>query len=138
LTICLFSFFFFERGVAPPDFFFEKTMAQYDELPVYKASYDLLLEIFRFTKDFSKEYNYTVGESIKKETLDLIALLYRANTRTYKIDILQSAREKIEVIRLFVRLMKDLQQINLKKFVFINTKIENVSKQVTGWQKSQK
>jgi hypothetical protein len=27
-------------------------MAQYDELPVYKATYDLLLEMFRFTKDF--------------------------------------------------------------------------------------
>jgi hypothetical protein len=27
-------------------------MAKYDELPVYKASYDLLLEIFKFTKEF--------------------------------------------------------------------------------------
>ncbi len=33
------------------------------ELPVYKSSYDLLTEIFRFTKEFSKEYKYTVGES---------------------------------------------------------------------------
>jgi hypothetical protein len=113
-------------------------MAQYDELPVYKASYDLLLEIFRFTKDFSKDYKYTVGESIKKETMDLITLIYRANSRIDKKESLQLAREKIEVIRLFVRLMKDLQQINLKKFVFINTKIKNVSKQLTGWQKSQK
>jgi hypothetical protein len=38
-------------------------MATYDELPVYKATYDLLLEMFHFTKDFSKEYKYTVGES---------------------------------------------------------------------------
>ena len=42
-------------------------MAQYSELPVYKASYDLLLAIFQFTKDFSKEYKYTVGESLKQE-----------------------------------------------------------------------
>jgi hypothetical protein len=31
-------------------------MALYSELPVYKATYDLLLAIFRFTKDFGKEY----------------------------------------------------------------------------------
>ena len=37
-------------------------MAKYDELPVFKASYDLLLEIFRFTKEFTKEYKYTVLE----------------------------------------------------------------------------
>ena len=80
-------------------------MAKYDELPVYKASYDLLLEIFKFTKEFSKEYKYTVGESLKKETLGLMTLLYRANSKTDKRETLQSAREKIEVIRLFVRLM---------------------------------
>ena len=42
------------------------TMALYSELPVYKATYDLLLGIFQFTKEFGKEYKYTVGESLKK------------------------------------------------------------------------
>ncbi len=46
------------------------------DLPVYKASYDLLLEIFHFTKDFKKEYKYTVGESLKKETIDLLTLIF--------------------------------------------------------------
>ncbi len=56
-------------------------MGRYDELPVYKASYDLLLEIFRFTKNFNKEFKYTVGESLKKETTELITLIYRANSK---------------------------------------------------------
>lgn len=46
-------------------------MARYDELPVYKASYDLPVEIFQFTKGFNREFKYTVGESLKKETLEL-------------------------------------------------------------------
>ena len=113
-------------------------MAQYDELPVYKATYDLLLEMFRFTKDFHKEFKYTVGESLKKETIELITLIYRANSRVDKQVTLQTAREHIEVIRLLIRLMKDMNQINLKRFVEVNTRVENVSKQLTGWQKSQK
>jgi len=47
-------------------------MATYDELPVYKATYDLLLEMFCFTKDFNKEFKYTVGESIKYYTIPKI------------------------------------------------------------------
>jgi hypothetical protein len=47
-------------------------MALYSELPVYKATYDLLLAIFGFTKDFGKEYKYTVGESLKKETIECL------------------------------------------------------------------
>jgi hypothetical protein len=59
-------------------------MAQYDELPVYKATYVLLLAIFQFTKEFSKEYKYTVGESLKKETIKLITPIYRANSKIQK------------------------------------------------------
>ena len=67
-------------------------MVQYSELPVYKATYDFLLAIFQFTKKFSKEYKYTVGESLKKETIELLTLIYRANTRHQKDDVLQIAR----------------------------------------------
>jgi len=112
-------------------------MARYDELPVYKATYDLILGIFRFTKEFSREYKYTVGEKIKNETLDLIILIYRANSKKNKVETLQNAREHIEVIPLLLRLLKDLRQINLKKFVKINKLVENVSKQLTGWQNSE-
>ena len=112
-------------------------MSRYDELPVYKATYDLILGIFRFTKDFTREYKYTIGEKLKNETLDLIILIYRANSKKNKVETLQSAREHIEVIRLLLRLLKDLRQINLKKFVTINKLVENVSKQITGWQKSE-
>jgi len=40
-------------------------LALFNDLPVYKATYDLLLAIFGFTKDFSKDYKYTVGENKK-------------------------------------------------------------------------
>jgi hypothetical protein len=47
-------------------------MKLHSDLPVYKSTYDLLFGIFVFTKSFSKEYKYTVGESLKKETIDLL------------------------------------------------------------------
>jgi hypothetical protein len=111
-------------------------MANYNNLPVYKASYDLLVEIFLFVKSFNKEYKYTIGEKLKNETLEMIMNIYRANSRQRKFEVLQTARENVEVIRLLFRLVKDLKQINIKKFVSINEKIENVSKQLTGWQKA--
>jgi hypothetical protein len=72
-------------------------MALYGELPVYKATCDLLLAIFRFTKDFGKEYKYTVGESLIKETIELFTLIYRANVKRDKQEVLQEARERIEL-----------------------------------------
>jgi hypothetical protein len=45
-------------------------MAYFSDFLVYKSTYDLLLAIFRFTKDFGKDYKYTVGESLKKGAID--------------------------------------------------------------------
>jgi len=62
-------------------------MGLHNELPVYKASYDLLIAIFEFSSHFNKEYKYTVGESLKKETIELLTLIYRANSRPRAIGI---------------------------------------------------
>ncbi len=113
-------------------------MATYDTLPIYKASYELLVEIFQFTQNFSREFKYTLGERLKNETIDMITNIYRANTQQNKFDTLQKARENIELIRLYMRLLKDMKQVGFKKFVDINERIENVSKQLTGWQKYSK
>jgi len=48
------------------------------------------LGIFRFTKDFGKEYKYTVGESFKKETIELLTLIYIANVKRDKQEVLQA------------------------------------------------
>ena len=107
------------------------------ELPIYKATYDLVLIIFRLVKNFNKEYKYTIGENLKKETIEAITNIYRANISEEKKIHLAKARENIEVIRLYLRILKDLKQITVKQIAYANSYIENVSKQLTGWHKSQ-
>jgi hypothetical protein len=84
----------------------------------------MLLETFQLCRNFSREYKFTVGESLKKEIIDLLTLIFRAYSRRDKQDVLQEARERIEVIRLFFRLMKDMKQIDLKVFVRVNERVE--------------
>lgn len=116
-------------------FFFIK-MKLHSDLPVYKSTYDLLLGIFEFTKSFSKEYKYTVGESPKKETIDLLILIYRVNTWQDKGAALEEAKERIEVIRLLNKVDERFASISIKNFVNINSTVEEVSKQLPGWHKS--
>lgn len=113
-------------------------MARYDEIPVYKASYDLLMQIFTFSKGFSREYKFTLGEKLKNESMDMMMSIYRANSATEKAGHIAKAREHVEMVRLLLRLTNDLKQIDMKKFVHINGYIENVSRQLTGWQRSMK
>jgi len=111
-------------------------MAQYNELPVYKTSYDLLLHVFGMVHNMGKEYKYSLGEKLKNEITELLSNIYRANRTREKNEHLEKARENLELVRLYVRILKDMQQIGLKKYIFINQKIEGVSKQLAGWHKS--
>jgi len=113
-------------------------MALYTDLPVFKAGYDLFLMLFAVTKDFGKEYKYTLGERIKNETIEMTINIYRANSVEQKTIPIQKAREQIETIRLLVRMSYDIKQINMKRMIDLNEKIENISKQLAGWQKAVK
>jgi len=60
-------------------------MPLYDELPVFKASYDLLLNIFQFTANFKREYKYTMGEKlILTEQLYLSIEFWRISGKSIK------------------------------------------------------
>lgn len=54
-------------------------MTTYNNLPVYKKSYDLLLELFQVASNFQRDYRFSIGEDIKKEMISIIILIYRAN-----------------------------------------------------------
>jgi hypothetical protein len=110
-------------------------MATYDNLPVYKACYDLLLLLFRSSKNMERDYKHTLGETIKEELIALITNIYRANCRVQKKALLSNARENIEVVRLLMRLSNDLKQFTLNDFVQANLLVESISKQLVAWEK---
>ena len=58
-------------------------------------------------------------------TIELLTLIYRANVKRDKQEVLQEARERIEVIRLFIRLMKDMFDDNMFSKVFLNKILYN-------------
>jgi|SRR3989344_1385715 len=113
-------------------------MALYYTLPVYKASYKLVIMLFANSDNFAREYKYTIGQELKDEGTTLIKNIYHANKAMDKAVAIGEARENVEMIRLFVRLMQNFNQISLKKFVEINQGVEEVSKQLSAWEKYSK
>ena len=113
-------------------------MALYDQLPIYKDSYDLLLLLYQISKNMDRDYKFTLGEKIKSAAADFIINIYRANSREDKSVILEEAKTQIEIIRLMLRVYKDLHQISIKDYIKVSEKLESCSKQVNAWYKSQK
>jgi len=81
------------RGLAPFKFF--KKMALYYDLKVFKDVYQLILKIFEYTKDFPREYKYTLVQDMKRDAIVLVRSIYRANKAKSKV------RVKEETSKLF-------------------------------------
>lgn len=112
-------------------------MASFSELPVYKVGYDLLLQIYKRSSQFSREYRYTLGERLKSEVTDMLICIYKANKSksANRLSYIEEARRHVEVVRLLLRVCKDLKIIGLKGHVSLNVNVEEVSKQLTAWQR---
>jgi len=105
-------------------------MVLYSHLPVYKTAYDLLLLIFRVVKNFPKEYKHTLGERLKSSVLDLILGIYEINTATHKHDYFLKVRKDLELIKLLLRITKDLRISSLKQFTDMALLVDSLNKQL--------
>ncbi len=111
-------------------------MAISSSLKVYKDSYDLLLYLYQISVSFNKDFKYSLGEKIKDETLELIINIYQANSDFLeRKNNLKLSQDRLEKIIIYIRILKDLKQINLKKFVWLNEKIEIINRQLISWKK---
>ncbi|MDR0907823.1 MAG: four helix bundle protein [Rikenellaceae bacterium] len=109
---------------------------KYDELPVFKAAYDLILDVFKSSQTIKREYRYTLGEELKREIVKLMMCVYRANLTVEKEPHIVGAREHIEIVRLQIRLLHDLGQMPIRTMARMNLNIESISKQLAAWHKS--
>lgn len=115
----------------------EPQIQQVFTLPVYKDAYDLMLEIFQFSKQFQREYRFTLGERLKNDILELLIKVYQAQSGYHRQENIREARNHAELARLLLRLTKDLHLIDLKRFIRLNEKIEDILRQLSGWLKVQ-
>ena len=97
-------------------------MALYTSLPIYKLGYDLLIHIHKTTKTFTREHKYTLGKTLKKESIQLLVQVYKANKSIKEIRLsnIDTARGHLEIIRLLFRVTKDLQIVGGKTYVNSN------------------
>lgn len=109
-------------------------MALYYELPVYRDTYKLILLIFQYTKDFSREYKYTLGQDMKRDAMVLVRGIYRANKSKEKQEYLETLLDDFELLKLQIRLCHDLKLMNSKQMAALSLLTDSIGKQTTAWK----
>lgn len=108
-------------------------MAKYDTLPIYKATYDVLLRTMHAISHFPREYKYSLGEKIQNEMIELVISIYKANSNHNKRDFLSRMQEQIQLIYLLLRISHDMKLMPTEKYAGIVEMIDEVASQAKGW-----
>jgi hypothetical protein len=111
-------------------------MAQYQHLPIYKQTYDILLRTMTATKEFPREYKYTLGQKIKDELIELVVMIYRANSAADKARHIESIVERVQAIQLMMRLAHDMKILSRRHYAALSEMTDSLAKQAQGWLKS--
>ena len=110
-------------------------MAQYRHLPIYRLTYELLQKVMVVTKDFPREYKFSLGQNIKDEVIGLVVLIYRANSSQNKTDHIEILLERLQVVELLLRLSHDMRLIPMKSYAGVVEMTESLGKQAQGWRR---
>jgi hypothetical protein len=55
-------------------------VAQYQHLPIYKTTYELLQQVTKVVKSYPRDFKHTLGAKLREEVVDLVLFIYKANT----------------------------------------------------------
>ena len=120
-------------------------MALTEQLPVYRDVYRLITIVFQVTQNYPRDYKYSLGQDMKRDSLKLVRSIYRANRSVSKREWLEDFYTKsnfqfedflddFEILKLEIRLSVDLHLLSLRKQAEMSPLLESIGKQVTAWK----
>ena len=95
--------------------------------------------VTRRTKDFPRDFKYSLGDKIRTECVELVVFIFKANSsKERREENLNQIVERIQVIELMLRLAKDMRLFNVTAFSEIVVLTDSLARQAHGWIKHSK
>jgi hypothetical protein len=112
--------------------------AQFEHLPLYKQTFNLLVEFHKLISIFPKKYKFAIGVPIINDLTNSIIMIIEVNNKKEKIEKLNELILLFEKIKLQIRLLKSLEIISKQLYFNLSDKIIQILKQCEGWKKNVK
>lgn len=105
-----------------------------EKFPLLQKSYGLYKQV----ADIAKNEENTLRKSSEITVLEVLELIVIATRqgKTDKFNTLKQIMRKLDTLKVFADMAKDVKQISESKYGEINEALENVSKMVGGWLKA--
>lgn len=110
------------------------------DIPIFKKAYDLYKTCYSYRADVPRQDKYAIWQRSEDTMIDIIEdiLLASQTKQAEKVPVLERVSVKLNLLRVFVRLMKETKIIDGKKYVALQGTIDEIGRMLGGWIKSSK
>lgn len=110
------------------------------DIPIFKKSYDLYKTFYGYRDSVTKQDRYTIWQRCDNIILDILENILLASQiyKAGKLPILEKASVKLNFLRVFFRLMKEVKTIDNKKYTTLQELVDEIGRMLGGWIKSTK
>lgn len=114
-------------------------MQEFD-IPIFKKIYDLYKQFHVIRNKAAKQDRYTIYQKCENTLLEVIEGILEASqlSKHEKLPVLEKTSLKLNFLRVFFRLLKDVKSIDLKNYAFMEENIDEIGRMLGGWIKSTK
>lgn len=106
------------------------------DLIIFQKMYDFILWIYPTIKKFPKSEQYVLGQRIEQTCLNILEHIIASVTTKQSVGELAKADIELEKLRIFIRLSKDLQCMDFKKYEHASKQVVEIGKLLGGMLKS--
>ena len=110
-----------------------------EQFKIYSKTIDFLVWLFPTVNKFPKAQRFVLGQQIEKTTLEILALIIRANNQKDQVErkkILAQLDVEIEVLRALLRVAYLLRFLSHKQYEYFLEKVDELGKMLGGWMKT--
>jgi len=114
-------------------------MNEFDIL-IFKKIYNFYKIFYSYRSTVSKQDRYTIWQRCENLILDILENILFASqlSKTDKLPTLEKASLKLNFLRVFLRLMKEVKTIDNKKYILLEEIVDETGRMLGGWIKSTK
>ncbi len=105
------------------------------DIPIFQKSYDLFKTLHEFQNSVSKLERHTLWKKCEERSLDILSGLLKTShlTREKRPIQLQQVSNNLDILRVFIRLAHDVKAIDQKKYIVLQSFMDEIGRMLGGW-----
>lgn len=107
------------------------------DIPIIKKTSELYKAFHEYRRLIPKQDRFTIYEKSEDSIVSILELLLEAGyTKTNKAIILEKASVQLNILRFFIRMLKEVRSLDNKKYIILQEMIDEIGKMLGGWIRS--